>query len=449
MIKLTRKLSASHRLMVALYHGQHWLVDQLLQAEPDLAKDNLAIQLAMYDRSAVLKKLSSTPGLATRKIGARTPILHMAFSRHIHSASVRTSDMLELANALMDLGADPNDSYNPYPEENCQLSALYGAMCHADNAALGELLLERGANPNDNESLYHATELAHTDGLKLLLQADAEPKGTNAILRALDFNCHEAVALLLAHGAIPNADMVEHPSGQPSLMVPALHHAARRMCDSRMLELLLEAGADPQMRHHGHGVYAYACMYGNFDAVDFLQTRGLATKLSELEQALYDAARSGDCNGFAVSEAMHTEETRSLLFNILHMEGRLAHCKRLAKLGYSLGQSDEMGLTPLHIAGWQGFPETEQWLLGQSPDLNHVNGYGGDIAATIVHGSENCPERKRRDHITCIRLAFEAGAKISDREIEYAGSEPMVEFLIDWVSSHPESLICELSPESG
>ncbi len=70
------------------------------------------------------------------------------------------------------------------PDNDRRLSVLYGAIGHGNNMALGPWLLEHGANPNDNESLYHATEPGHHAGLGMLLAHGADPRGTNALLRA-------------------------------------------------------------------------------------------------------------------------------------------------------------------------------------------------------------------------------------------------------------------------
>ena len=110
-------------------------------------------------------------------------------------------DAIAIAEALVERGADVNDGYPVAPGSDHLLSALYGAIGHADNIALGRWLLEHGADPNDNESLYHSTELSGTAALKLLLKHGARPAGTNALARALDFREEDKVRLLLEAGA--------------------------------------------------------------------------------------------------------------------------------------------------------------------------------------------------------------------------------------------------------
>jgi hypothetical protein len=70
---------------------------------------------------------------------------------------------------------------------------------------------------------------------------------------------------------------------------------------------------------------------------------------------------------------------------------------------------DGEGLTPVQIAGWEGLPDIMAYLLSLKPDLGHINGYGGTLLSTILHGSENNPNRSGRDYVTCLRLALEEG----------------------------------------
>ncbi|BBU58175.1 hypothetical protein KU6B_44400 [Mameliella alba] len=239
------------RLKIALFHGQTPAVEALLADTPDLADGVFGLECALYRREAVAAALARDPGLATRPLGPRTPILHLAFSRWFKAHPELEDDMLAVADLLLAHGADVNDGYPAAEGEDHLLSALYGAIGHADNMVLGRWLLDHGANPNDNESLYHATELGHHEGLRMLLEAGADPHGTNALLRAMDFHDHAAVEMLLAHGARPDDFNPDEVGGEAPWVVPALHQAARRGCDRRMVDLLLGAGADPARTWQG------------------------------------------------------------------------------------------------------------------------------------------------------------------------------------------------------
>ncbi|MEM6461158.1 MAG: ankyrin repeat domain-containing protein [Pseudomonadota bacterium] len=427
------------RLKIALYYGQHWVTEALLTDDPELVNEDLGLQIAVYDRAAVERAIARDQKAAVRKIGTRSPILHLAFSQHIHAAPELRDDMIAIAEALVQNGADIDDSYALETGSEHRLSALYGALGHANNMPLAEFLLDRGANPNDNESLYHSTELGHHDGLKLLLKHGADPAGTNALPRALDFDDIEAVRLLLEAGADPNDGTAPHPSGEPPTTIPALHQAARRMCSGELATLLIEHGADGRMAFGGHSAYALACMYGNAPARAAMAAAGHATEL-DASESLLAAAADGQATGTVDPDRL-TGEARRIMCRIAAMPDRLNHIKSLVAIGISPNWSDEMGMTAIHVAGWEGLADSVEWLLNFDPDLTHKNKYGGDLLGTIIHGSEFCPARNMRYHIACAGMVLDSGAVLRRSAIELCGAEEMAGFLADWASAHPTQMI--------
>ncbi len=204
-------MDRAENLKLALYFGRHEEVAENLEAEPDLAATNFGLMCALYDAEGVEAALAKDPAVATIRLGRRSPILHLAFSQHLHGAG-EEGDMLAVARALLAAGADVDDSFDENPGAGPKHTALYGAIGHADNPVLGRFLLEAGANPDDNLSLYSSTEHAHSHSLRLLLEFGAEPKGTEALMRALDFDNAEMVAMLLAGGADPNEGIADSRS---------------------------------------------------------------------------------------------------------------------------------------------------------------------------------------------------------------------------------------------
>ena len=81
------------------------------------------------------------------------------------------------------------------------------------------------------------------------------------------------------------------------------------------------------------------------------------------------------------------------------------------------------------------------YFLKLRPDLSHVNGYGGTLLSTIMHGSENSPNRETRDHIACARLALEHGVALPRDVIDFAGCADMSAFLRDWAEEKPGQVI--------
>ena len=435
------RVTSQHRLRGALYWGNGPLVERLLEDTPDLASGDFGLQCALYDRAAVEQALARDPGLALRWVGPRRPMLHLVFSRWIKHRPEMAGDMLAVADLLRANGADVNDGYPAQEGDDHLLSALYGAIGHADNMALGRWLLDHGADPNDNESLYHATELDHHDGLKLLLDAGANPRGTNALLRAMDFHDHAAVELLLAHGAKADDYNVAEIGGEAPWVVPALHQAARRGCDARMVAILLEAGADPARVYHGANAYAFACVHGNKAVSAAIVAHGAAQPLTAHEALLAQAVAGPLPEGARVDPDHLPEAYQDLIREILHLPGRLPQIKRLVALGLPFDRPDGMGLTPLQIAGWEGLPDVMAWLITLGPDLTHVNAYGGTLISTIIHGSENAPEASTRDHAACLRLALAARVTVQRREVAAPQREDLRAVLEDWAEAYPARVV--------
>lgn len=433
------RAARAEKLKFALYLGQGWMAERLLADDPDLADANFGLSVALYRVEAVAERLARDPDAATRMVGVRSPILHLAFSRH-H----RTGDWAQASVAVADLlvrhGADVNDSYPSEPGSKHRLSALYGALGHAGNLALAEWLLEHGANPDDNESLYHATELGHLDGVRLLMSHGVKTSGTNALARMLDFDDLDGVRLFLDYGADPNEAVLDHPSGQPVDTIPALHQAARRGRDGRFAALLLDYGADPTLVWQGRTPFQWAAVYGNASFADALAEVGHDQPLDAVAAALAACGRGEVPTGRPLAREDLDDEAKRILTRVILWPNRLDQARALVAAGIDPNVTEEMGMPPVHLAGWAGLPEQLAWLLTLNPDLAHVNDFGGDLIGTIIHGSENRLDTDERDHVACLRMALEAGARISQSNLDGAMAEDMVAFLQDWVEAHPDSL---------
>ncbi len=432
------RYARAERLKLALYNGQSWAVEHLLNVDPALATHNFGLQCAIYDVEGVRAVLSADPLAATRAVDIRSPILHLAFSKHFQAHPERQSAALEIAEMLVANGANVNDSYPAEPGSEHGLSALYGALGHAGNIRLAEWLLEKGANPDDNESLYHAAELPRLDGLRLLLRYNVITLGTNALLRMLDFDNYEGAELLLEYGADPNEFGHNHPSGERIEVIPALHHAARRGRGGRFADLLLKYGADPHALWQGHTAYSLAMVYGNFSFAKALERVGHASALTEKIRVFADCARGITPKDKPLEGISLTPEESLVLTRIILNEDALDHAKALAKAGLDPNMPDEMGMTPLQLAAWAGLPRQTRWLLTLDPDLKHVNGFGGSLIGSIIHGSENSLDVQTRNHVDCLHLALNAGAPVSIREVNGALDEDIAAALQEWAEAHPD-----------
>lgn len=429
------------RLKIAIYHGQFKAVEQLLTDTPTLADGDLGLEISLYRRAAVEAALQADPKRAVEVIGTAPPLVHLARSRMIKLWPEREVDMLAIAELLLAHGADVDLGSPMQGGSDHLLSPLYFAIGHADNMVLGRWLLVHGASPNDNESLYHSTELGHHEGLRMLLEHGADLKGTNAMLRAMDFHDLEAVQMLLDAGALASEFEAASVGGERPFVVPALHQAARRMCGGDMIEKLLDAGADPSRRYEGCSAYAYARVFGNPAMAEALAARGCDMELTPDETLLAKAADGAPNGDEKIVFDQLSGGYQDIIRNILHLPGKLDHVKRLVALGVHADHPDGQGMTPVQLAGWEGLPEMMDFLLSQKPDLNFINGYGGTLLSTIIHGSDNCPARVERDYVSCLRLALSAGVALPRWAMDMAGEEEVAAFLADWAKDHPDQFV--------
>ncbi|UWQ19177.1 ankyrin repeat domain-containing protein [Jannaschia sp. M317] len=414
-----------HRLRQAVYFGQHWIVERLL-AEDLAPSEDFALAIVLYDREAVMRRLADDPGAAVRMLGPRRPILHLAFSRHFQAAPEKRADMLAIAAALRAQGADVNDAWDKAPGQ--RLSALYATIGHARNLPLAEWLLTQGADPNDGESLYHACEMGHAEGVRLLLANGADPAGTNAVLRALDFNAHDMVAALLAAGA-----SLAEPGRSP-----ALHHAARRGCDGRMAEMLMQAGAEPAQLHEGVSAHAYARVYGARAVADAIEVRATVPALTEAEALMAGAAEGAVPSGRFLDPGKLPPGLRNIIRDIAHLPDSAGHITRLAGVGVEYDRPDGMGVTAVQVAGWAGQAAPLAALLALKPDLGRVNAHGGTLLGAILHGAQ---EGETGDHLACAELALRAGVALPRWALEGAGDAELTAFLRAWAVAHPGQVV--------
>lgn len=428
-----------HRLGSALHHGAFAAVDEILSARPDVIEGSFGLNCALYRADAVDRALAAEPELARTQSGPHRPMVHLAFSKWIKHRPDLSADMMRVAEALRAHGADVNDAVDHGPDH--RLSVLYGAIGHADNMVLGQWLLDHGADPNDGESLYHATELGHHDGLRMLLKAGADPKGTNALLRAMDFHDHEAVRLLLAHGARADDFNSETVGGEEPWTAPALHQAARRGSDAAMVALLLDHGTDARAVYKGANAYAYARVFGHAGVARAIEARGPVPDLTQDEALLARVADGEVPQGAWIDPGKLPPAYRGMIREILHLPGKLDHVKRLVAVGLEYDRPDAEGLTPVQVAGWEGLPEVLQYFLRLKPDLSHINAYGGTLLSTILHGADNAPNREGRDHIGCLELVLLEGVALPRRAIGFSGRRDITDFLTRWAESHPGQVV--------
>jgi ankyrin repeat protein len=347
--------------------------EELLSANAKIARAGFYVALVLGDAGQVKRAVAKSPQLATRKSGPQKcePLVYVCFSRYANpAASNRAAGMVETARVLLRHGADPNTTIITDELPESPLSCLYAATGLNNNVALAQLLLESGANPNDGESLYHSTEHADLECMKLLLRHGATTHG-NILKHMLDREDVEGLQLLLAAGANPNE-------------VP---WAVWRGRGAAVIAELLDAGADPnEPRLHGQSPYAMALRNGQHDVAELLAARGGDTTVSDLDR--YLAAP----DGMAPPPNIDWQGRERLLAD-LAMNHRTAAVRALLAAGAPIDSRGEHGGTALHWACWKGYADLVELLLKAGASLTiEDSSFHATPAGWLDHGRRTCHE---------------------------------------------------------
>jgi len=219
-------------LIVAAFWGSKPFVDGLLEGG---AKRDAFAACALGDLAAVKKALAKDPGFATaRAAGGLTALQCCAGSKLAGGDAKGSKRSLEVANALLDAGADPNARTKSWSHE---IDVAYLA-CSAGNRAMLDLLLERGADAT--AALPSAAWRKSMELAELCLERGA----------AIDEAAHDGKPLLnqlVRWGQVKPALWLLERGASPNLADErgwtAVHQAASRG-NERMLRACLENGGD-------------------------------------------------------------------------------------------------------------------------------------------------------------------------------------------------------------
>ena len=390
----------------AVSDGQR--AEAMLAKNPKIADAGFHVALVLGNWKTVEHALTEMPTPTKGKSGPQNcdPLLYVCFSRYNSKAS-HARDLTETARILLRHGADPNAFFTPEDLPDNPLSCLYAATGLNNNPELGLALLEAGANPNDSESLYHSTEHRDLACVRLLLRHGATPAGTNALKHMLDREDIEGLKLLLASGANPNE---VNDRGET-----ALHWAVWRGRSMETIATLLDSGADLNAyREDSRTAYALAMLGGQVQVAALLEARGAKTNLSALDQVV---AGTTNANSKELDRLIATQpEIMSLgnqrLVPDLAMSYRTSAVRALLAAGLPVDARGEMGGTALHWACWKGYADLVQLLLDHGASLTTEDEqFHGTPPGWFGHGVRNCDEGAG-DYAQVARILIAAGATI-------------------------------------
>lgn len=410
----------------------------LLARAPELTSASLQTACAAADEEAVLAALARDPNAAVREDGplGAPPLWTLCWSNVGVGVLAVEEARVAIARRLLRAGADAGCTAERVSSwGRHRFTALYGAVDH-DRSALVKELLEAGADPNDGESLYHSTEAADTRCLELLLAYGARPTPTSNVLpRALDQAALTPVRALLEAGADPNERC------GPMFHHMPLHHVALRGWGPAAIDLLLEFGADLEVRDpHGRTPYQVARRNGHVATAEGLLARGAGSALSARDRFVAactagdEAAARAQLDGGGVAVSDLDADDHALLV-------RAADCDRteavrvMLDLGFPLeAEGGDWQGTGLNHAAAAGHPETVQLFLARGADPEIENEFEGTALGALAwlstHWNGNdifSPGRseaqRQRDLVACVDLLVEAGAEIGPNHLANASPE--------------------------
>lgn len=404
-------------IKAAIWHGSLDEAEQYLAAHPELASSDIHTAAITGDVEAVQRFLAEDPANATAisEPYGGTALVYMCLSKYLRL--YKSNGFLQIANALLEAGTDPNTGFwteGQYPEFE---TALYGAAGVAQHAALTKLLLEHGADPNDGEAVYHSPETDDNDAMKLLVETGKlAPENISLMLiRKHDWHDHDGVKYLLEKGADPNAAWFRgwYP----------LHHALARSNSLSIITLLIDHSADPYLSNDGLTGVQRAAREGRGDVLNLFAQKGISIELEGIDQLLA-ACAMGD------KEAVQTIIKRSpqLLTTLRSMGNSLLArfslnnnkpgVQQLLDLGIDVNTPYEMGdgywgipegSLPIHIATWLGWPAVVQLLIDRGAYIDVPDKNGNTPLALAVKACVDSYWTYRRS-TNSIKALLDAGA---------------------------------------
>ena len=331
----------------------------LLAQFPEIAAHSLHAAAAAGDKQAVSKLLVENPGSVDEKGGPFqwTPLMYAAYAR------VPGRSSFEAGQLLLKAGADPNAHYMSYGTYRfAVLTGIFGdgeggkirQPEHPDMVPFARAVLDAGANPNDSQGAYNRCFSPDNTHLELMLEyglKDSDPSdwwltGENRkpdehrtmhfqLIIALRWGFAERARLLIEHGVDLNTPDVNYYQTYTVGFTPYQVALMRGMPE--IAELIRQKGGRVDALGEAEQFQA-ACMAGDLETARALASTQLGRQPDKDAELLREAAGNGN----------------------------LKAVRTMIELGFEL--SPEGGQTPMHFAAWRGRADVVELLLEAGAD---------------------------------------------------------------------------------
>ncbi|MFV2051766.1 ankyrin repeat domain-containing protein [Aliiroseovarius sp. YM-037] len=370
----------------------------LLEAYPDIAEYSLHTAAASGDLSKLKELLSKHPDQVERKGGpfGWTPLMYAAYAR------LPKVSTLNVGKALIEAGADPNAHFMSYG--TYRFSVLTGVLGdgegglvrqppHPDMVPFARALLDAGANPNDSQGAYNRCFSPDNTHLELMLEyglkdsdpsdwwlADAknDPQDHRTmhfqLIIALRWGFADRARLLIEHGV----DISSPDNYYATYTVGYTPYQVALMRGMPEIAALVKAKGGHAKPLGGYETFQAACMGGDYETASELAPKHMGQDRDKDQELLCEAAGNGN----------------------------LAAVQTMIKLGFELSPRGKR--TALHASAFKGHIDVVRALIDAGADTSIRD--PDYHTPPFVHAMHNFQEETAQILSTCPMDIFAAAA---------------------------------------
>jgi ankyrin repeat protein len=178
--------------------------------------------------------------------------------------------------------------------------------------------------------------------------------------------------------------------GQPKGWRP-LHFAIDRGRSIRIIQMLLDAGADPTLTTDtGQTVLQFARTRGRADVTELLAARGVVERVSDRERWLDAVNRTDRAEIERLRpEPLDLSPHEVAMLPYAASSGRIDTVRAMLDEGWPIDARGTWGGPALHQAIVGGHVELARLLIDRSADLLVRNNFGGDALGCVIYAYRN------------------------------------------------------------